>query len=904
MKRTTTILGAMLLAGASTLGQTESSEAQLGGELAKACVAFDVDGHVDPEVLKSLTGRISKLMSGTPPAHASRPAQIRLLLDLSALLERTGGTATALSLLEDFDDSALVQRKEELRRQSEPQGASSLEAVVRECVEGKNWNRLKAIGTPVAEVMSRVVLESAGGLPEEDDALYWLLEIDERAGVSLMVEHFDAGGPLWKRRMMRALSYADCLSDQGTWTSGSPYLLLEPELLVLSAKLLGVPETATSMLKSLEGVAERDAFTPELAHAIARGLDAYGPDFSAAAMGLLNSKVPALSAQPILEAALRQEDEGLRRLAAERLVAFERSDALLSCVSSPDAFVRRCVARALQDRNVALLERGQETQHRWLPVLGARDLPLLKTLLADAEELVRVSAAFCLARLEVPLEPAEYERLSRDPSAQVRRTLVKLTQLPEGVRPGLLARLAVDPSADVIADVNFVLSQAAGINQGIRPESSPLARDPGLYLLAIEARWKSKSLPLDEPTRDWLQKALLASGEGLRALVGWSLAENSSQALQALLEARAPSAFLALTDESLARMLALPRNTSGSAERLWEAVKEAKPRRAAAMRLLLADASASRTARLAAAVLAADGSPGYGDALLGLLRQPIWKDPALDESEREQLGASGSSLPSAERCALSLAIVRDAAIEPEVAQAFIGKYPLDTPHSAELTKEVLARWFRPEVPPSMPVYRALQHLGSRADLGGIETLERALTQPAYSGTALNSMGDLRNPALLPKIARGLEAEWMPPGQDRRGVQNEAAEALAAFNDPAAAEYLLLGLKSPNEETRKICKAGLERLEEYEKHARAWKDRNLAAPTKEGALADLVTMLADKDPLLRAQAALGLATLGATETLPQLIRLLKDPDANVRAAAQKALDRLNALEPSPAPVEGG
>jgi HEAT repeat protein len=225
----------------------------------------------------------------------------------------------------------------------------------------------------------------------------------------------------------------------------------------------------------------------------------------------------------------------------------------------------------------------------------------------------------------------------------------------------------------------------------------------------------------------------------------------------------------------------------------------------------------------------------------------------------------------------------------------VAHYPLDAPQSDALTKEVLARWFRPELAPSSPVFRAIEHLGSRSDLASGAVLEQALLHPVYAGQAIESMAALRNPVYLEKIARGLAAEWVGAGGDRLDVQRQAARALASFNEPAAAEFLLRGLQSGDPEVRGYCKAGLERLEEYEKHARAWKDRGMAAPSKESALADLLTMLGDKDPVLRAQAALGLATLGAVETLPQLIRLLKDSDANVRAAA------LNAL---PVPAGGG
>ena len=51
-------------------------------------------------------------------------------------------------------------------------------------------------------------------------------------------------------------------------------------------------------------------------------------------------------------------------------------------------------------------------------------------------------------------------------------------------------------------------------------------------------------------------------------------------------------------------------------------------------------------------------------------------------------------------------------------------------------------------------------------------------------------------------------------------------------------------------------------------------------------------LRDKDPIIRAEAARGLGTLGAVEYIPRLIEMLRDADPGVKEAVRKALDRLN------------
>ncbi|MEQ1893228.1 MAG: HEAT repeat domain-containing protein, partial [Planctomycetota bacterium] len=901
------IVAMVVLAGAPSLAQggAEDEGAELLQELTAARVRIDVDGDLVAvqEELTKLEERLRALGSAAPRGarHTLLEAQVAVYLkrnkvaDASALLDGAGA------------DPALEALRAQVRAAAR-QGdgtPNTLRSIVADCIERGDMNRLQMLGPAVAEHVGTLALENPNDLPQRE-LLGVLLALDERFGVRFLIEHFDAGGVLWKRRILKALQDQSCIADEDTWTRSEPYVLLEPELLTLFARLIAVPETAVGTMKSLELVEERDAFSPELVAAVARGLGSYGTDFAAATMALFEGNAVALSAQPILEAMLGVKDEHLRRLAAEKLLSFERSEVLLAHANDPDPLLRVLVAQAFSYRDGQLVERGKYVDYERSPVIGPREFPVLKTLLSDPDESVRSTAVRGLDHVKTPLPAAEFDALLKDPSAKVRMALAWCTNLPGGTRPAFLARLAADPAPEVVGEVRQVLERAAGMHQNIQVGQSALARDPVPYLPALEVLWQHARSPLSSSYRDWYRDALLASGEGLRAITAWILAARDTETLRTLVARTSPNSWLALSDELLARLLAsLPAGSSGGdVDRLWEAVRQAQPPRSAALRLLFADAKAPRTARITAARYAADASDGFREALLAFLRQPTWKSEPVSTQEAEDLGAVGSRLSQADGGVACLAILHDASITRELAQAVLDDYPLDVARSAELTREALARWFKPELPASGAVLRALEHLGSRPDLVQGSVLDDALVHPVYSYQAIRSMAALRNPAYLPKIARGLTAEWAPSGDERQYIQREAAEALASFNDPAAAEYLLLGLRSSDDSVRFHCKTGLDRLEEYETRARAWKDRGLATPTKETALAELLTMLADKDPLLRAQAALGLATLGATETLPQLIRMLKDPDANVRAAAQKALDRLNALEPAPASGDGG
>ncbi|MSR62863.1 MAG: hypothetical protein EXS08_10515 [Planctomycetes bacterium] len=893
-------------------------------EIAAARVAMDVEGDLGA-VEKTLDALARRALDGKG-FEGQTEALVQLALARADLYMRLGQRAEALDAVRVLNrftfklgeivalpppslasaqaaehDPRLVARREQLEREagqgSDP-AASSLKSLIDRYIEHEDWVRITYIGTPAAEYVGQAALDSANVFPGGEDPLTMLVKIDERYAVRFLLEHFDAGGGLWKKRILRALGANSAVSNAGTWTSSDPHVCLEPELLRLLERLLAVPETAVDTLRLLFVVQQNDALTEGLVAALVRGLASDGPEFASAAMQLFEGN-DTPSAQPVLEAALALPDVRLRRLAAAKLANFERSEALLARAGDADPEMRKTVAWALGVHEGWLAQQGgAKTKLYWNSPLPARDLPVLRRLLADADENVRAVAVTKLGGLTPPLEAAAYDALLADPSALVRAELVPAWRIPAELRARVLGQLARDASLDVVAKVDKVLEDAS-------KNSDPLARDPRPYLPALEARLKDAERPLDGYLRSRCIHSLIQSDEGLRALVGWVLATGDAGLLDEVCDGTTAELCLTLPDEYLARLLATSNQAAdGPWGPTWAALASATPRRGAALRLLFTNANASRTVRLTAAALAADGTSAYRDALLKLLELPTWREQPLDASERNQLADARGRIAKAERNAVALAVVKDAAIPPEIARIFVGDYPLDAPGSRELTQAVLERWFKPEVPPSDAVRQALRHLGSLPELAQPALLERALFQPAYASAAVEAMGALRDPALVPLLGRAMGAEWMPVNGDpgRSEIQVRAAEALAGLASEAAAPFLLEGLKSNDPTLFNVCIEGLDRIEEYDRRARAWRDRAVAPPTKESALAELVTMLADKDPVLRRQAALGLGTLGAVETIPQLIRLLKDADASVVAAAQQALERLNARKDE-APSDG-
>jgi HEAT repeat protein len=900
-------------------------------EIAAARVALDVEGD-----LRKVAARLQELSLRASEAHGfggQAEALVQAALARAELQVRLGDPAQAVEELRhvvparlELDnttlrftspsgamerafaaaraDPRLARRLAELEGQARGDrgGApDSLQRLVDAAFEAEQYESIVQIGFPAFERFAERVRADTEAFPGEagTDPLPYLIRLDERRAARFLAEHLDAAGYLWKKRLLRAMAEENVLENEGTWTSTRPFVCLEPEWLELVERLLGERETARDALPFFAAAEERDALSDGLNAAFRTALSAFGADFATAAVQVLDHPGVVPSAQPALEAVLELPDARLRRFAAKKLVNCERSEALLARSADPDPEVRLQVVRALDQRERLVFQRAG------LPAVGiwsdqrisGRDAAAVRRLLADEQEEIRAAAVALLHRMEEPPQAELLMELAEDPSHRVRAALVSVERLPPEARARLLQQLARDPARPVLAALDEHLDGAS------QEEIGPIGTAPGPYLAALEVRWRDRGRPLEPYLADRLLTRLLQTAEGTRALVGWTLSEPTPETFARVAELSRKEHLLALPDELLARLLA-----SSADFKTWNKVwglLQAEPGkrvvRDAAMRLLLAMRSAPRLVRLAAASLAADESAGFREALLGLLRDPSWKERAPDAQERAKLRECAARFEPAPRSALALSVLRDPSISSEVADAFVSAYQTDAPGGRELTQAVLERWFRPAAPFSSAVNAALHGLGSVPDLARRELLEQALNVPAYAFAVVDAIADLADPAYLPLLRRAMKAEWMP-ADDRDDLQGEAAEALGSFDDDQAVELLLAGLRSNDDYVRGICQESLVRIRTYREQVETWRERGRATPTRASALAELLALLADPDALVRKEAARGIAALGAVEALPELIRALADPDPGVRAAAQQALERLNAAPP-PAPAGG-
>jgi hypothetical protein len=125
----------------------------------------------------------------------------------------------------------------------------------------------------------------------------------------------------------------------------------------------------------------------------------------------------------------------------------------------------------------------------------------------------------------------------------------------------------------------------------------------------------------------------------------------------------------------------------------------------------------------------------------------------------------------------------------------------------------------------------------------------------------------------------------------------ASYCLASYRTKEAADELIVCLEKANDEKLRALLLGhLNDLRTYFEQRNYWQGFETHAPNRDGAVNELLTMLKDPDPEIRAAAVSGLVPLGKPEVIPRIIPLIKDENQMVRDAAKKAIEKLQDLAP--------
>ena len=800
------------------------------------------------------------------------------------------------------NDPILIQLRAELLDQRESTDHDSLAKIVRNAYANQDFNVIVEIGAPAQPAFADEIVADADTFPPSinADPLIYLLQMNEGRAAEILLANLDAGGYLWKRRIVRAMDVGNVMNNPGTWSSDQPYVCLEPEWLSVLEALLSSPDTALQSVHLITEPFFRDQLTPGIQRAVVRGIEGYDLDFVNAVLQALDHGGVVDSARPIFEAAARHSDPQVRRFAARALVNYESSDTLKAMADDDDPEVRASVVRILGPHGGRFMYRNYrlsngrpiwstDTQRRsFHPPVGEAERALLVRFAADPSARVRHGVAEALSSLEKPLEDEVYLRLARDEDPEVRRVLIWITGIGADLRSRILKLLAEDTNEDLISRLDEMLTQA------------PLGTDPTPYLDALEIRLTDRRYPMDD-ARWKVVDNLVPTPRGLQAVVAWTL-EGDDRALQDLLFERLYAhgfeRLLTLDDASLGGVFARSHDYAGGGQSHYynnarNTIRDARPSRRGAMRLVVGDESYDVAVRLNAAALAApDGGSAFQEDVLRLLHDDYWKSSVATSDDLDTIYRIVAALPDDEENAFVLRVVRDETIADGTARYAARDYFTSGPLGREVTLAVIERWFAPEGMHVSAVETAIAHLAALPDDADAELLKTAALTPHYAEAAVKTMVALRKEEFLPTLARCMEAEWVTSESRRKRVRYDAAAGISSFLSDEAAEILLRGLASPDKDVRMVCSSGLQHIESTRQRYAMWEEMKLGQPTKESALAELLRMIDDDHQEIRMQAIRGIATFGAIEYLPTLIRLLEDPDGMVVEAAREAIDQLN------------
>lgn len=173
---------------------------------------------------------------------------------------------------------------------------------------------------------------------------------------------------------------------------------------------------------------------------------------------------------------------------------------------------------------------------------------------------------------------------------------------------------------------------------------------------------------------------------------------------------------------------------------------------------------------------------------------------------------------------------------------------------------------------------AAQALADRQDTAAVAALARALradTDAEVRAMSAYSLGEIGSPSGVPALVEALGADAAPE------VRTRAAWALGEIGDPAAVQGLVAALRDATPDVRRQTAWALGELQDPE------------------AVDGLVGALSDEDPEVRRQAAWALGEIGDARALDGLMATTEDPDAEVRGQALWALAEVGGPAAQPA-----
>jgi hypothetical protein len=907
-------------------------------ELERALAELDLDRRSSGDLSTALArARALSDRLRAEPAQAAEAGRAELDLAircaLGELLLDSGAPAEAWSLLQaglpatagDQPPPAATERLAALRERARTSLAASLglataspQNALEQAVEAAlvasptSLPRLRALGKAAVPHLQALCRRDRDLFPTVDrqDPLTGLAEVDPQAFLDLAVAEFEAGGMVWRTRLLRP---ASTLLEY-EFRKEKIRVALGDDLDRLLERLLLDPATAAALWNELNPYGGFLHHLPRVCVGLSEAVHAREP---ADGLGEILSDLRFRDAViPVAERLATSPVDELRLRFARRVRDYvgeepEARRVLLVLAQDPLEDIRLLVAQVLSETRSAE-ERRVRVRLLEDPAASVRVAALAN--LFGEEGLLRQTGP---GPLGLPLADAEalaaLGRASQrfDPnSSGAWGSLVWL--LPAEPQRALLARMLASGQLDLISYIAGGLSDGRVGDPAVRRELLiELARaceplDGGDSLIRAAT---SRGVEQPETFATLLEAAIEMRLERLLQALTWERrlgpGETDYQARHQLGE----------LDPALAGRLIGAQCTP---QRPLEASLAilANLDQAPAEALLAVMHEGAQRPELRLMAMAGALKAGEPEAL-SLFQEPeVW--PALESALESTLAVGGGSLRWLSGFNTSIAWVSGplrnqlakAALDAEQlgdlsAQWLVSKLVLEAPEGPELAARAVARW-RPEL--RAPLNRLLVRFvlveaqGLPSVALDLELLRIALGDPQLSETALNVIVKRGGSALTSLI--GEELDRIRPAKDEGDRDlivdtQELLTGLARLGNPTGLALLAREAQlNPSAVVRKVSLQQLEGVRRLREAAR-WIDESGRLPrTRAEASAELLELLQSPDRRQRLGAIEGLGALGQPEVLPDLVRLLSGADAEFEAALQRAIARI-AANPVPA-----
>lgn len=844
-------------------------------------------------------------------------------------LEMVAASATDLGLAVEVENdprvAALANKSATVAREASGRKPSGdrLADLVREAVERGDTTLGQNLGdraVPYLEAMITADLESFPSF--ESDPLQHLVTINTSRASELVLRTIDAGGPVWKARILRAMGRAQVLTSAGPYWrfardgADGRILALTPRWIDVVERLVADPTTLRDAMQYVDRIATNDGITPGLQKALVAALLDPATSDVANLANAVSAGMGWPSVDAVMRGALASPNAEVRLRAIGVLCNSKDQTALFEAAKHSDPRVRESVAACLVSRYVTLRRASnpsETTRQAFTAPLDEATRATLVALARDPVPTVRAAAAQSIAGSKQPLEAELYELLARDPDSKVRASVLSADALPAEQRARLARDLASDGDSQVLSRVDVLLRDF--MNQA--PKDASLGDE---WLEVLRARRANPVDPIDGPNTSSVLQLFFQRDVGSpkehAMLAEWALAGHSSDALSALVRrldrasSRSQGQDTLLDDATWARVLraadADPRNAQYILPAFHRSLTRLPRDRSAEFLPLATDATLQLSTRCYAASIAhgADGAR-MADTILALMTAA--GAPENGPMTSETLGALRSA-------ASVLDEANGRRLVEQLMQLDLGRNDLvvnvlveilaRVDPTPELGARMLERWLDDgSVDRNNLLVKPLSVVGRLPRERQGDWLLRAARVKPLARRAFDLIGDSRDDSYVPFLKEALSGElsyvetsYEEAAEDMKSL---ALNALTRYFDARAASIILEVAGTTRSATlRNDCFKALETIRAYEAEKGRLAQDQTDREAVRAAVRELAGLLSDADPLVRLRAVKGLAALGAREQMPAIVKMLKDADKDVRAGASAALDQLGAPQPAP------